>query len=134
MKKFKREKGITLVALIITIVVLLILAAVAIGAVKNSNIIGYAQNAAGSYNQAKNTEEEMLGNYVNMIEKNMPKEESEGILIDKILNKAYVCYDEDENVIVYYLTREDESVYFNIKLYDASGNDITDANVVDSKK
>ena len=47
------QKGITLVALIITIVVLLILAVVAIGAVKDSNIIGHAQNAATSYNKAQ---------------------------------------------------------------------------------
>ena len=56
MKRIKEEKGITLVALIITIVVLLILAAVAIGTVRDSDIIEYAKNAAGSYNQAKNNE------------------------------------------------------------------------------
>ena len=56
MKKLKEEKGITLVALIITIVVLLILAVVAIGAVHDSKIIAHAQNAAGSFNQAKDNE------------------------------------------------------------------------------
>ena len=56
MNKLKKEKGITLVALIITIVVLLILAAVAIGTVRDSDIIEYAKNAAGSYNQVKNNE------------------------------------------------------------------------------
>ena len=60
MKKIKEGKGITLVALIITIVVLLILAAVAIGTVKDSYIIGYAKNAAGSFNQAKNNELDAL--------------------------------------------------------------------------
>ena len=63
MKKFKKEKGITLVALIITIVVLLILAAVAIGTVRNSDIIGYAKNAAGSFNQAKANEVDDLAKY-----------------------------------------------------------------------
>ena len=44
-KRIRQEKGITLIALIITIVVLLILAAVAIGTVTNSDIIGYANQA-----------------------------------------------------------------------------------------
>ena len=60
MNKLKKEKGITLVALIITIVVLLILAAVAIGAVKNSDIIAYAQNAADSYETEKGKENETI--------------------------------------------------------------------------
>ena len=60
MKKTKTQKGITLIALIITIVVLLILAAVTIGEVKDSGIIAHAQNAATRYEQAKADEEEML--------------------------------------------------------------------------
>ena len=39
----RKQKGITLVALIITIVVLLILAGVAIGAIKNDGILQYAR-------------------------------------------------------------------------------------------
>ena len=46
MKKIKTEKGITLVALIITIVVLLILAVVTITSVKDTRIIGHAENAS----------------------------------------------------------------------------------------
>jgi len=46
----KTEKGITLVALIITIIVLVILAAVSIAAVYQSRIVNYAIN--GTYNYA----------------------------------------------------------------------------------
>lgn len=67
MRKFKEEKGITLVALIITIVVLLILAGVAIGAAKDSQIIGYAQNAAGGYNQAKTNEIDAISDYEDLM-------------------------------------------------------------------
>ena len=74
MNKIKTEKGITLVALIITIVVLLILAGVAIGTVKNSDIIGYAQNAAGSYNQAKDNELDALTEYESKIESVLEKD------------------------------------------------------------
>ena len=60
MRKLKTQKGITLVALIITIVVLLILAAVAIGTVKNSDIIGYANQAKTLFEEKQKEEEEKI--------------------------------------------------------------------------
>ena len=54
------QKGITLVALIITIIVLLILAVVTIGAVTDSDIIKHAQNASTEYNTAKANEETQI--------------------------------------------------------------------------
>ena len=53
MRKTRIQKGITLIALIITIIILLILAVVTIGSIKNSNIITYAQNASKDYNAKK---------------------------------------------------------------------------------
>ena len=67
MKNLKTQQGITLIALIITIVVLLILAVVAIGAVQDSNIVGYAQNAAGGYDSAKANEIDALSGYENIL-------------------------------------------------------------------
>jgi len=67
MKKTRMEKGITLIALIITIVVLLILAAVAISSITNDGILQYAQNAAKDYNQAMADEQQMLQQYVNFL-------------------------------------------------------------------
>ena len=69
MRKTKVQKGITLVALVITIIVLLILAVVAIGAVRDSGIIGHAQNSADKYNTEKGKEESMLGEYEDVISK-----------------------------------------------------------------
>ena len=68
MKKSKTQKGITLIALIITIVVLLILAAVAISAIQNENILGHANNAATKYNQAVQNEQDVLEEYLNFLE------------------------------------------------------------------
>jgi len=68
MKKTKMEKGITLIALIITIVVLLILAAVAIAAIQNENILSHANNAAVKYNQAVQNEQDTLGGYLNFLD------------------------------------------------------------------
>lgn len=67
-EKFGTNKGITLIALIITIIVLLILAMVSIKLVWDGGIITHAQNAVNAYNEAqtnelaqlKKLEEEML--------------------------------------------------------------------------
>lgn len=57
----KMEKGITLIALIITIIVLLIIAVVTIGAIQDSKIIDHAQNAADDYSVAQEKEMISLG-------------------------------------------------------------------------
>ena len=57
----RREKGITLIALIITIVVMLILVAVSINILVNSNIIGHAEKTGDAYAGAIKNEEK-LGN------------------------------------------------------------------------
>ena len=58
MKKIiKNAKGITLVALVVTIVVLLILATVTINmALNNNGLIGRAKNATNTYKQAEANE------------------------------------------------------------------------------
>ena len=56
-----RNKGITLVALIITIVVMLILVAVSINILVNSNLIGHAEKTGDAYTGAIKNEEK-LGN------------------------------------------------------------------------
>ena len=50
-KKFEQNRGITLVALIITIVVMLILVAVSINILIKSNLIGIAEKTAEKYNK-----------------------------------------------------------------------------------
>lgn len=60
---FKKEKGITLVALVVTIVVLLILAGVALSLVLGNNgIIKHAQNGAQEYQAASGNEQQTLTN------------------------------------------------------------------------
>lgn len=60
----KKEKGITLVALVITIIVLLILSAVAVASLKGrNNIIDKAQDAKTEYSQASTNEEGTLSEY-----------------------------------------------------------------------
>ena len=59
--KIKQEKGITLIALVITIVVLLILAGVSINAIFSENgIINKAKGARTEYQNAANYEKDLL--------------------------------------------------------------------------
>ena len=53
----RKENGITLVALIITIVVMLILVAVSINVIVNSNLIGYSEKTGDAYSGAIKNEE-----------------------------------------------------------------------------
>ena len=59
----RREKGITLVALILTVVVLLILAVVSINAIQDTQIINYASNAGQAWNDAQRNENGFLQTY-----------------------------------------------------------------------
>lgn len=65
---FKGQKGITLVALVITIIVLLILAGVGISMLAgDGGILNYAQNASGEYKNASNLENQTIQNLLNYL-------------------------------------------------------------------
>ena len=65
----KRDKGITLIALIITIIVLLILAGVALATLTGQgNIIGNGENAVGKYNEEVRKENDILNEINNKLE------------------------------------------------------------------
>ena len=74
MRQRKREeRGITLIALIITIIILVLLAAISISAVTNSRIIDIATNGAGNYAKEQQKEEEEFNKTVNVIEEYVKK-------------------------------------------------------------
>ena len=109
--KMRKENGITLVALIITIVVMLILVAVSINILVNSNLIGHAEKTGDAYAGAIKNEEK-LGNdgitvngkrYANvedvakgkvLIESNIPG----GTKVDE--NKEYTIKGETRTAII----------------------------------
>lgn len=76
-KTSRREKGITLIALIVTIIVLLILAGVTIAA-SNQGIINKAKTATMAYKNASENEQTVLNEVANEIAKYKPKEGTEG--------------------------------------------------------
>ena len=64
----KQERGITLVALIITIIILVILAAVAISAAYNSGIIGFATRGVANYAEAGVNENRVMNDTIAYVE------------------------------------------------------------------
>ena len=65
----KRNQGITLIALVVTIVVLLILAGITINMLfSNGGIFKTAQDAANAWNEATVNEQESLNNLAEQIE------------------------------------------------------------------
>ena len=56
----RENKGITLIALIITIIILIILTAVTLNNVIGTDLVGFAGSAAGNYIDAEKEEEEKI--------------------------------------------------------------------------
>ena len=69
MNTFKTNKGITLVALIITIIVLLILTVVAISSITDQGLFTKSQEAVNSYEDSRKEEEGKLAGYASEIGK-----------------------------------------------------------------
>ena len=73
MKKYlKSEKGITLVALVITIVLLLILAGISISSLTNTGIFAKAKEAKEKSENAEKEQNEILDNYEKKVDQYLP--------------------------------------------------------------
>ena len=59
-KELKKQNGITLVALIVTIIILLILAGISISALTQTGIFGKAKQATEKYKEAEEKEKSKL--------------------------------------------------------------------------
>ncbi len=94
MKKIlKNTKGITLVALVITIVILLILAGISISALTNTGIFQKAKDAKRKSEDATLDQNTKLDEYENEIDKYIPKANS---LAKAVKVGDYVAYTPDE--------------------------------------
>ena len=105
MRKTKMEKGITLIALIITIVVLLILAVASIGAIRNSKIITHSQDASNEHiiGQEKEKIQLALGEW--QIQKNIPgNTQTFKEVIETELNGSAAISENGNELIVKYKT------------------------------
>ena len=97
------EKGITLIALIVTIIVLLILAMVSVNLVLRNNLIDKAQYAKNEYEKGAQKEEESLNTFESEIDKIMNSikgSNTEAKEIEAILTKCIVAiYNEEEDAV-----------------------------------
>ncbi len=73
-KMMKNVKGITLIALVVTIIVLLILAGVSINIAFNTGIISKSKNATATYKEAEENEANKLAKLEEYLENNMKNE------------------------------------------------------------
>ena len=133
MKKIlKNKKGITLVALVITIIILLILAGISISALTNTGIFQKAKDAKQKSEDAELEQNTKLDEYENEIDKYIPKENS---LAKAVKVGDYVAYTPDkldksaldklkENLNTYSGAR-------NLKTYSAIGRDNLSLRVID---
>ena len=70
----KEQKGITLVALVITIIILLILAGISIATLSSTDLFGQAKRAGNETKNAAANESNTLNEYSNEINKYLPKD------------------------------------------------------------
>ena len=88
-RRYKKERGITLIALVITIIVLLILAGVSIAMLTGDNgILTQAKEAKEKTEEAKRKEEQQLEDLLNKITSEVPSEE--GYNVSKNVNSPKV--------------------------------------------
>ena len=107
MQMYKRKSGITLVALIITIIILLILAGVSLSFVFNGGILDKSQQAVNEYQNASQKEQDLLDQIDKYIENELgniandepivPSVDSNGLAIE---NTTIVAKDEPSIQIV----------------------------------
>ena len=121
LKNIKKEvKGITLVALVVTIIVLIILAGVAISlTIGNNGIFERAGNSADKYKEASKNEEDEMKNAVNFIDNYLLGKENDDESSDKddeeegsipITESEWELSglnDEEKNIDGYYLIEND---------------------------
>ena len=120
MKKTELEKGITLIALIITIIVLLILAVVTIGSVQKSNIIKHAQNAASEYKTKTDEENTILDGYLATIEGNLPGSDNDNESVPEGRIEYCKCITSSESTLIQKIEYNNSNTTATVKSYEKS--------------
>ena len=117
-KTLKKEKGITLIALVITIIILLILAGISISALTQTGIFGKAKQAEQKSKDAQEKENTTLGTYENEINTYFLKKADGSWDSDKKVNSPQlmngmtpIYWDKDGNEIK--VTSENENEWYD---------------------
>ena len=122
MKNFRKNQGITLIALVITVIVLLILASVTIATLTGENgILNRAQEANNKTDQAEKDEKEKLGDMEDVI-----NEYNTGIEVEQVTDENPGVLEIDENNVNTYIINSIEDLVF-------FSNDVTEGNTYEGK-
>ena len=98
MNTFKTNKGITLVALIITIIVLLILTVVAISSITDQGLFTKSQEAVNKYEEKREEEEGKLAGYVSEINKYLQTDREYQAILGGIKIEAILSPDNEMTI------------------------------------
>ena len=118
--KNRQEKGITLIALVITIIILVILAAVSIRAAFNSGIIEYSISGTQKYIEGADNENSLLIGWENYLEsalKSLEEEEEEEESDVPDLLRKYVLGADEQGKDIYSILNKDPNTddYYKFK-------------------
>lgn len=119
-RSYLKERGITLIALVVTIVVLLILAGVTINAVfSDSGIIKKAQNTQNKANEAVQKDMEKIKNLEeklgNIVDQPYEKYENETLYYNGVAFDGYLIYLITPNTFNLKQSKKDSNLYYCLK-------------------
>lgn len=134
----KNNKGITLVALIITIIVLLIIAVIAIRQVTNKNIVTEAQNAREKYVGAQANEEVDIQNsvdYIREVKNQIQNNTEEAEIIEFTVARTNFTVAKNTTWETFANSREDFSIEGNRIIYHGGYvDDVVKTDIIRSKR
>ncbi len=115
---FKMEKGITLIALVVTIVVLLILTGISIQAITNTGLFGKARQAEQKTQEKQEEENATIADYGSKIDEVVTSARNNKATITNLINTEDGVYNKQEEGYVF------STPLFSVTNYITSNNDI----------
>lgn len=95
-KELKKEYGITLVALVITIILLLILAGISIQTLAKTNLFNQAKQAKNATENAQKEENKILSEYIDKTNEYLPETLAYKVNSGEVAIGSYIKYEPDE--------------------------------------
>ena len=95
-KELKKEYGITLVALVITIILLLILAGISIQTLAKTNLFNQAKQAKNATENAQKEENKILSEYIDKTNEYLPETLAYKVNSGEVPIGSYIKYEPDE--------------------------------------
>lgn len=120
--KLNESKGITLIALIITIIILLILAGIIIGSISNSGLLDHSRDATQKYKKAQVDESDALQYMEQEIDKSIDKPKIEDTSSKGVYAKTYDIDGDTSTAEILFLSNSASTTYSSGTLVNDFGN------------